>query len=264
MNDLDFYQINKLSRLHDGTKIFFCKTDYLEMDFTTIAKLKNNVILISGNSDYAITPEIVKRCPDNVKYWFCQNAISKSEIIYPIPIGLENKERSIRDGHGIAYPDRVVEKENILFSLPQKDSCKFIYANFNVQTNIEHREKVKRYALNEPHIDWQEPELNINDLYNKYLDYKMILCPVGNGIDTHRLWEVLYCNRIPITVIVGDYKIYDLYKKLPIILLDSLDKLSDQYHILDQYNQVINRTYDFSLLRTDYWINTINGCLSYL
>ena len=30
------------------------------------------------------------------------------------------------------------------------------------------------------------------------LNYMFVICPEGNGIDTHRMWEALYLRTIPI------------------------------------------------------------------
>ena len=42
--DEDFFQINKLSYLHNDTTIVFCKTDYLIKEFEKISNLKNKCI----------------------------------------------------------------------------------------------------------------------------------------------------------------------------------------------------------------------------
>ena len=89
------------------------------------------------------------------------------------------------------------------------------------------------------------------------LDYKIILCPVGNGIDTHRLWEVLYSNRIPITVKVNNYGIYKLYETLPIIILDKIEDLLDYDLIYKKYNEIISNDYNLDIIDYDYWKNKI-------
>lgn len=258
MKNINFFYINKLSDLHDNKQIFFCKTDFLEQDFDTISKLNTEVILISGNSDYSINDNIVNIAPKNIKKWYCQNALSNNDIIYPIPIGMENKTFASRIGHGIAYPERVTEKENIINNLPSTiESNKFIYANFTCETNFTYRIPLKNYIQNIDYIDWEEPRLSLYQLFNKFLEYKMILCPVGNGVDTHRLWEVLYCNRIPITIKVGDYKIYRLYEQLPIIILDNVSQLSD-YDLIQKLYQINKTKLDdkenIQLLYSNYWI----------
>ena len=85
----------------------------------------------------------------------------------------------------------------------------------------------------------------------------MVVCPAGNGVDTHRLWETLYSGRIPITVVVGEYKIYELYKQLPIILLNNIDQLVDKDFIMQEYNRCLSQTWDRSLLDVNSWIKII-------
>lgn len=94
-------------------------------------------------------------------------------------------------------------------------------------------------------------------LFHKIMNYKMVLCPAGNGIDTHRLWETLYSNRIPITIKAGNYKIYELYEKLPIVILDRPQELLDYGLIDSKYQEVINKTYNMDLLKVDYWKDII-------
>lgn len=255
MKNTDFFYINKLSRLHNNKNIFFCKTDYILEDFKTISQKDNEVILITGNSDYAITDSVVDMAPKNIKTWYCQNAISNHSIIYPIPLGMENKEECYRSGHGIGYFDRVRKKETIINNLPNIIPSKFIYANFNKQTNLIYRGQIQKYIKNINYIDWHESNLDLDIFFSTLIQYKMILCPIGNGIDTHRLWETLYCNRVPITIKMGKYKIYELYKKLPIIVLDNIEQLADRTLIEKLYSIAILKKYDH--LTASYWTRAI-------
>jgi hypothetical protein len=136
---------------------------------------------------------------------------------------------------------------------------KFIYANFNINTNYNYRSIVRDYCVESSFIDWQEPNLNLKDFFDTIRNYKMVVCPAGNGVDTHRLWEVLYSNRIPITIITGNYKIYELYKKLPIILLENINQLLDKSLIIEEYNKCLSKIWDRSLLDVRSWINIIKN-----
>jgi hypothetical protein len=258
---MEIIQLNKFSNLHNGKTIIFCKTDYIIEEFENISKLDNDVILISANSDYAITDELVNLAPKNIKKWFAQNALSKNEILIPIPLGLENKTPSVRDGHGIGYFERVQEKETLLNNIKNKKPEKFIYSNFNIHTNFNQRINYKNVSINCEHIDWEENNLSLPEYFNKILEYKMILCPIGNGIDTHRLWEVLYSNRVPITVKVGDFKIYDLYRELPIIVLDNISDLLNHDLIKEKYYSTLNGNYNLNFLDYYYWNNKIKELL---
>ena len=50
-----------------------------------------------------------------------------------------------------------------------------------------------------------------------------VLCPQGNGIDTHRVWETLYCGSIPI---IEYHTGFNQFKNLPIMFVDDFYKVS--------------------------------------
>lgn len=239
--------------IYDDTKIIFCKTDFLLSDFYNISTLEHDVVFITGNSDYSITESIMEIMPSNIKVWYAQNLMVKNDKLKPFPIGLENKIVCIRNNHGVAYPERASEKENIILNLSERIPEKFIYANFNINTNPRYRNFVKQHISNVSHIDWETPVFSLEYFFNKIKEYKMVLCPVGNGIDTHRLWEVLYCNRIPITIKVGNYPIYDLYEELPIIILEDINEIKDKEYIEQKYDLIKNKCYNKQILTIDYW-----------
>lgn len=254
---MNILELNKLSSLHNWENIIFCKTDYLFNDFEKIKKIENDVVLISGNSDYPIDEFRFSKKPKNIKKWYAQNALFKDDNLIPIPLGIENKVPAYRDEHGVGYYDRVSLKENLILRNLQTTPTKKIYANFNISTNYHYRSLVRDVCIKSKYIDWDEPNLTLIEFFDKILDYEMVVCPVGNGVDTYRLWEVLYSNRVPITIKVGDFKIYELYNKLPIIILNSIEELYDMNLIQQKFEEIKSNQYDLSILDTSYWFNKI-------
>lgn len=250
---MNLIQINKFSELHDAKNIIFCKTDYILNEFNYINNLDNEVILITGNSDYPITDDLVNIAPKNIKKWFAQNCLSSNKIMEPIPIGIENKNESFRPGHGIGYYDRVDEKEKLLSRNLIFQPSKKYYSNFNVNTNPAYRTNIKNICENSNHIDWEESNLSLSEFFDKILEYEAIICPIGNGIDTHRLWEVLYSNRIPITIRVDNFKIYDLYEKLPIVILDNEKQLYNEEVLNIKLNEVKNKQHNKDIFNFEFW-----------
>lgn len=258
---MQIIQLNKFSHLHDGKKIIFCKTDFLLDEFKNIRNLNNEVILITGNSDYPILDNILNVMPPNIKRWYGQNILSFHEKIIPIPMGIENKFESIRFGHGIGYPERVEIKENLLNRNLDVIPSKKIYANFQVNTNRSHRQKIKEICIESPDIDWSNPTLSLEDFFNDILNYEMVICPAGNGVDTHRIWEVLYSNRIPITIKIGAYKIYELYEKLPIIILDNAEQLYNLELIQDKKIKIKKKYENIQMIDFDFWKQQITNLI---
>jgi hypothetical protein len=256
---MDLIQLNKFSELHNGNKIIFCKTDFIFEEFEKISKIPNDIILITGNSDYPIDDLRFSLKPNNVKKWFAQNALINNEILIPLPIGIENKFPSFRPNHGVGYGDRVIEKENLLSRNLIVNPSKKYYSNFNVFTNYSYRSTIKDICIKTPHIEWEDPNLSLLNFFDKILDYEAIICPIGNGIDTHRLWEVIYSNRIPITIKTGNFKIYNLYEKLPIIILENENELYDEKLLDNKLTEIKNKKYNLKLLDFSYWKNCIIG-----
>jgi hypothetical protein len=114
-------------------------------------------------------------------------------------------------------------------------------------------------AKQSKYITLDNPILSLYDMFQKIQDHKMVLCPAGNGIDTHRLWEVLYSNRIPVTININNYAIYKLYKQLPIIILNTIDDMLNYGLINQEYLKIINTKYNLNLLSINYWIDRIQN-----
>lgn len=281
----------KFATLHNDKTIFYSHISHIHEVFEKINKLNHDVILITGNCDPPVTSFVA---PNNVKYWFAQNCLSSDERIIPIPIGLRNPFPLTIDNQfpilsGASYENgQFCEKvmEDIYLN-DQSSPSKFLYTNFNINTNFGYRSVIKNISIETPFINYESPVENVdgyNNYYSKILDHEATICPVGNGIDTHRIWEVLYCKRIPITInsnchkyprvnqdenIVGEgfnippqkdeYGIYSkLYSQLPIVVLDSYQQLLDKDYI--EKSIIMKKesgNYNFDLLDFNYWKNLI-------
>ena len=260
---MDLLQLNKFGDLHNGRSVIFCKTELLNAEFAHIKKIKNEVVLISGNSDDEINENLVSKMPGNIIAWYCQNNLVNNPRLISIPIGLENTFPNKRKKHGIGWPHALSKVQLLGGKNEEADShqpSKFLYANFNVQTNAVHRGPIMDVCKKTSFIDWDEPNLNYDDFIEKVLDHEAIVCPAGNGIDTHRLYEILYCKRIPVTIKIGDYAIYkDLYEKLPIVILHSVDELENEKKIRELISIARQKSFNNKLLDFNYWKNLITG-----
>ena len=85
------------------------------------------------------------------------------------------------------------------------------------------------------------------------LKHKFCLCPEGNGIDTHRLWEVLYLDRYPVVL---HNEVNDSFSDLPIMILN---KWTDFEYKKEEFLKKIEDKKDFSLekISREYWRKTI-------
>lgn len=225
--------------------------------------MKNEVILISGNADEGIDSSHISIMPDNIRLWYCQNNLVFHDKLRAIPIGLENTVVNKRKGHGVAWP-HAVQKVRLLNEVfngqEQQMPSKLLYANFNTKTNPSHRGPIKDLCINSPFITWDEPSLSYPDFVQNVLGHEAAICPAGNGVDTHRLFEILYCKRIPVTFKIGDYPIYsDLYKKLPIVILDNVGDLNDRDKLQELITNAKQKKEKLELLDFNFWRQLITN-----
>jgi len=80
-------------------------------------------------------------------------------------------------------------------------NLEYIYANFSVSTAKAHRQTLHNSLRKIPHIHHGTIDPSIAGRL-KYLseirETGLVVCPRGNGLDTHRLYETLYMGAIPI------------------------------------------------------------------
>jgi len=73
----------------------------------------------------------------------------------------------------------------------------------------------------------------VAEYFNYLASFKFAICPEGNGIDTHRLWECFYLRVVPI--VVNNLFIRKVQEKynLPMIILKDWNDLRDIYQTLN-------------------------------
>lgn len=261
----DFIHSHKFSDLHDGENIIYSRgTKHNIINcLNQIRTMNKPVIFITANEDTTIDERWDSHIPSNLHYWFAQNGISSNQKVILIPEGLQPSYDSKTGDKGY---DIGKTKEIILNELLETEPTKFIYSNFNVGTNPPHRNLIKSICETTDFIDWDTgvnfrtyEDYNNYDVikyfYEKITDYRAVVCPLGHGLDTHRVYETLYCGRIPITF---HEKLYSkLYEKYPIIYLDDCEKLRDKSFMDSLIKKEEEKIWDRELLNFSYWMNLI-------
>ena len=236
------FDINKLKQLN----IVYLHTMYKNQFFELIKNLDNKFIIITHNSDININN--VDNLPHNVIKWYSQNVNCKDSRLESLPIGLENS-RWFSD---IKKQDRILNKLET-----NKNIKNLVYINHNINTNLS--ERIIPYDLlkNESYIT-VESGLN-GYFYDNYIEniynHKFVICPEGNGIDTHRKWETLYLRSIPIEKRNINSSFYE---DLPICLVDSWSEITEDF-LNKEYDRISNTTYNLDMLNMTYWIEKIKN-----
>ena len=257
----EILEINKFSHLHDGDRIFFCKTDYLNQAFPEIAKVPNDVILISGNSDLQITENQFLNKPNNVVKWFCQNKHVDEDILVPIPIGIENRTPCKIPGHGKVWGHAPIKHE-IINSHANIAPEKVLYSNFTIDSRRHPARNIwMNIAETSEHIT---VDRNMQNPYGVWVEnvlkHEAVLCPLGNSpgspdSDNHRIYEVLYLNRIPVVHVKSSYN--KLHHQFPVILIENLEDVGDESFMRQQIDKVKNKNMDKKFLNFSHWKNII-------
>lgn len=228
---IDFIQGERFIELADNVSIYYRHTHEVNNFFINDAKhIDRKFILISHNSDGNIvdfhkTPNLGKGdavanlMPDHLAHWFGQNLNCVHPKIESLPIGLENSQW---------FPELRKRGKIGLKLREERQIDNLLYINHNVNTNP--AERLEPYQLF-AQMSWCTAVQGKNGAgYDEYIDsiyrHSFVLCPDGNGIDTHRLWECLYLGAIPIVkrgINVG------FYRDLPICTVDDWHEISEEF-----------------------------------
>jgi len=217
----------------------FINSDLIEVYFQIQhPKIGSKYFLISHNSDRNVDNNLTNLSDDKIIHWFAQNLVIKSnKITSIIPIGLENR-RWLKYGKKRWFNTR-------------QEKTKYILSSFNTFNNYKERNEADIFAKKSPIVDIKRFD-KPSEYFNEASKYKFVLCPSGNGADTHRLWESQILNSLPILL---NSNFSSNLKKLglPALYLDSWDELiSYSKTDLDKiYEEKINN--NNQLIYIDYW-----------
>lgn len=186
INDCD---IDNINGEFDNKRLIYVNGHSLKLLCNKFKYFKNKFVLISHNSDANIDDSYLEYFNDEkLIALYAQNTICTHPKVNFIPIGIANSKW---DHGNLSILEKIVN-ETIHF----KPNSFYFY--FSLQTNIIARQKCY-IELCKKGLKW-----DISRNYEEYLRemkrYEYIICPEGNGIDTHRYWEAIYLGRIPVVI----------------------------------------------------------------
>lgn len=177
--------IQKLSNSLKIANIVFCPSPLLETFIEIYPSSKQVQVLLVGNGDKNFTenPQEYKRI---AKFIFLQNSfISDNDRIYTLPIGIENLKLGV-NGLIKFSPNPVKSKFDRVMVGP-----------FSPTITLRAQFASKKFADSDK-FDFFPERLSLQEYSRNLHDYSFVLCPEGNGVDTHRVWETLYAGSTPI------------------------------------------------------------------
>ena len=230
----------------DDDNILFCKIDYIANLFEILKDEEEikNIKIITHEGDYPVTKKLFSLKPKCISKWYASNVDYNHKDLVPIPLGIANDYCQIT----LKYNDLIVEK----IDSPEK----LLYINHRSKNNFESRSWIYDHFETNDWCTKDEPNLSLTEYKKRLDDHKFILCPRGNGIDTHRLWECLYHGIIPIVENSVHYK--KCLKDLPAIIVDSFEEVTEEF-LFKKEKEFFKKKFNKDKLNVSWWIETIRN-----
>ncbi len=202
--DLDF-----LAKLSIPPVAVFCRSEFVQKLAVNIKWQGQSKVLFAGNSDLEFTD--IKQIPTGkFKKIFLQNSfISDNQHIFTLPIGVENLKLGIN-----GLPKNLRDSRDW-----ENRSRKVMVGPFS-PTHPERSDLLEFASSNLDTFEISNEPLKPMQFSIAMRRYKFVACPRGNGIDTHRFWEVLYRGGVPI-VKKSNWSQSLSYLKIPFIEVGS-------------------------------------------
>ena len=203
-------------------------------------------ILITGVSDYEIDNRYLPFLNnDKIIKWVGVNiSIQNHPKISKMLIGFQEPSRKNGD------QDNLYKIYNTKIDFNNKINKLLITYCGNTHNS---RDNINTILKNDKFIGFTNfaDKLEYNDYLKKINNYKFVLCPRGNGIDTHRFTEILFMGSVPIVEKNG---LSDLYSKFPCIIVDNFNNIT-----FDMLNNFVFDNNKYELFKSYLFINNINN-----
>lgn len=140
-----------------------------------------------------------------------------------------------------------------------------IYANFDRRTAPSHRNELAGLCEKLDHVEFGDMEVSKNGRL-RYLrsmrDAGMVVCPQGNGLDTHRFYEALYVGAIPVVLGSSYSAIIASRFGLPHLTLRRWSDLADYRTLRRRASALRRETWDLRWITKSAWLAKLNEAAS--
>jgi hypothetical protein len=254
----------------------YIRTDDIPSFFKyNLDNFKNPIILISGDMDTTI-PDDIENFMDyynnpKIILWYAQNLNLEQNYskLRHLPIGLDyHTLGSCNFKHLWGYKISPLDQDKELFTLRNKiKNIKDVIpdkavANFHLSTFFgpirrqNYREPIFNILQHKTCVIWLDRQIRL-EFWKSCEICAFVICPFGNGLDTHRTWETLCLGRIPI---IGKSNLNTLFQDLPFVEVEDWNQLSEEF-LEEKYKNIIEKwdKYNWNKLTLEYWVNKIKN-----
>jgi hypothetical protein len=187
--------------------VIFVKTDFLSFFVKNmLPRIREPFALITGHSDLTPSDSCAKTILENslVYRWLAMHMAVHHPKLTHLPIGLAEPDSPTGDQRVVREcmeKTRGVEKKRGIFVPPMGNS------------------HPSRSTL-----PTSSSRLPFRDYLEKVAEYEHVLCPAGNGIDVHRVYEALLMRTVPVYV-ARDGVVPGAYADLPVVVVHDPDDI---------------------------------------
>ena len=211
-----------------------------------LPRIQNQFILITSNygSGDAAVPGRFGHLAFHPKIyaWFLQNLDREPEgNLIPIPIGLASRHwlhgntnvfQQVIEDIQIRKPSKTIPIYVNLTYRPERADCIEYFQNMKIPS--EKFKCLKKY---------------LQDLARS----EFVICPRGNGLDTHRLWEALLMGSYPV---VQTSTLDSLYEDLPVVVINRWDEVTPEF-LRQKKLEFQKESWKLAKLYAPYWFDKV-------
>ena len=200
-------------------------------DKTVIDKLqsKNDLLQLCGHfssmrfiiftnlEDTPTDEYIFDAIPDNVLCVSAINAIAHGGKVIPAPYGVQRKMNP--------SDDRIEQLTEWMDFGNLGSGLNLLYVSHNESSNAR-RLGIKNLFYDKDWAKVNEQRVAYHTFLSNLSNSKFMICPIGNAIDCHRNWEVLYMRRVP--VMTKHPYLQKLFENYPVLFVDKYSDITEE------------------------------------
>jgi len=227
-------------------KVNYIKTDLLTNNLNSmnwrgkIHFIRPSLTWITGHSDYPITEVVFNNYEQNCSHWFTVNKYYEHPKLTALPLGITNN---------VSESELHENTQLIMDVMGQPKTDKnLVYMNFSIDTYPSDRQSCYDTFKDKPWVTVGILE-GRRSFLQEIRNHTFVLCPRGNGLDTHRLWETLYMGSIPI---VKRHIGLNEFTDLPILFIDDWSDVTEE-KLRATAHEFATRQWNLEKLKFSYW-----------
>ena len=191
-------------------------------------------IIFTNLEDTPIDDFILGKIPENVACISAVNAITHNDKVIPAPYGVQRRMNP--------SDDRIEQLTQYMEHVPSKPR-NLLYVSHNESSNVK-RMGIKSLFYDKDWAEVNEQRVPYNIFLYNLSGSKFMICPIGNAIDCHRNWEVLYMRRVPI--MTRDPYLQKLFENYPVLFVDKYSDVTEELLIANDHLFQKAQTMDLS------------------